>query len=72
LHSYNKNQSSPKIFNVFSAKRDQSWINSFKPNLKEAESDAGEFLLSVFSRLKMESTGKLAEISLATKEFQTK
>ena len=58
------------MFHVFSAKWDLRRISSFRPNLKEK--DARVFLLNVFSRLKLETTGKWSEISLTTTGFRTK
>ena len=62
----------PKIFHVFLAKWDLRRINSFRQNVKKAESDAGVFVLNVFLRLKLESTEKRSEISLTTTGFRTK
>jgi len=53
----NKNPYSNQISHVFSAKWDLRRINSIRPNLKEAEAEAGVFLHNVFSWLKLENTG---------------
>ena len=68
----NKNPYSNQISHVFSAKWDLRRINSIRPNLKEAEAEAGVFLHNVFSWLKLENTGNKSAISLTTTRLQTK